>query len=117
MPTPIRWQVPTKLSAPEQRVADKLRRIGKFHVFLREIRAELFDRTVALAKQTGRFGWQALRAALDSSPLVGAGRVEDTWNLIGRALRTVATCAAETLRSPAITCSATPGSRCWAPGA
>ena len=43
MPTPIRWQVPTKLSAPEQRVADKLRRIGKFYVFLREIRAELFD--------------------------------------------------------------------------
>ena len=48
----------------------------------------------------GRFGWQALRAALDSSPLVGAGRVEDTWNLIGHALRTVATCAAKTLRIP-----------------
>jgi hypothetical protein len=58
---------------------------------------KLLDRTVALAKQTGRFGWQALRAALDSSPLIGAGRVEDTWNLIGRALRTVATCAAKTL--------------------
>lgn len=43
MPTPIRWQVPTKLSAAEQRVADKLKRIGKFYVFLREIRAELFD--------------------------------------------------------------------------
>lgn len=60
----------------------------------------LLDRTVALAKQTGRFGWQALRAALDSSPLLGAGRVEDTWNLIGRALRTVATCAAKTLQIP-----------------
>jgi len=186
MPTPIRWHVPTKLSAAERRLADKLHRIGKFYVFLREIRAELFDegfeaglaaayrprgvaplppallamvtllqaydqvgdaeavvtaqvdqrwqlvlgclgasaapfsqgalvkfrarmiahdldqklldRTVALAKQTGRFGWQALRAALDSSPLIGAGRVEDTWNLIGRALRTVATCAAKTLK-------------------
>jgi hypothetical protein len=43
MPTPIRWQVPKKLSAAEQRVADKLHRIGKFYVFLREIRAELFD--------------------------------------------------------------------------
>src|SRR5258707_2312190 len=61
---------------------------------------QLLDRTVALAKQTGQFGWQALRAALDSSPLVGAGRVEDTWNLIGRALRTVATCAAKTLQIP-----------------
>jgi hypothetical protein len=188
MPTPIRWSVPSALTSKETELAKKLHRIGKFYVFLREIRAELFDeafqaelaaayqprgtaplppallamvtllqaydqvsdaeavltaevdqrwqlvlgclgattapfsqgvlvkfrarliahdldqrlldRTVALAKQTGRFGWQALRAALDSSPLVGAGRVEDTWNLIGRALRTVATCAAKTLRVP-----------------
>ena len=57
----------------------------------------LVDRTVALAKARGGFGWQALRAALDSSPLLGAGRVEDTWNLIGRAMRTVVTCAARTL--------------------
>jgi hypothetical protein len=56
---------------------------------------KLLDRTVALAKAHGGFGWQALRAALDSSPLVGAGRVQDTWNLIGRALATVATCAAK----------------------
>ena len=188
MPIPIRWQVPLALSREEARVAQKLRRIGKFYVFLRKVRAELFDeafqaelaaayrprgvaplppallamvlllqaydqvgdaeavvaatldprwqmalgclgareapfsqgalvkfrerliahdldqklldRTVALAKQTGRFGWQALRAALDSSPLLGAGRVEDTWNLLGRALRTVVTCAATTLNVP-----------------
>lgn len=60
----------------------------------------LLDRTVALAKARGGFGWQHLRAALDSSPLLGAGRIEDTWNLIGRALATVVTCAAQTLRVP-----------------
>jgi len=60
----------------------------------------LLDRTVALAKTRGGFGWQHLRAALDSSPLLGAGRIEDTWNLIGRALQTVVTCAAQTLRVP-----------------
>jgi len=188
MPTPIRWQVPIELSVEEARVAAVLHRTGKFYVFLRSIRAELFDdafqaalaavyqprgtaplpgallamvtllqaytqvsdadavvaaqvdqrwqlvlgclgateapfsqgalvkfrermiahdldralldRTVTLAKQTGQFGWQALRAALDSSPLVGRGRVEDTWNLLGRALRTVVTCAAATLHVP-----------------
>jgi IS5 family transposase len=186
MSTPIRWQPPIDLSPAEARVAALLHRVGKFYVFLRTIRAELFDeafqaelatayqprgtaplpaallamvtllqaydqvgdaeavvtarvdqrwqlvlgclgatdapfsqgalvtfrermiahdldrklldRTVALAKQTGCFGWQALRAALDSSPLLGAGRVEDTWNLLGRALRTVITCAAATLK-------------------
>jgi hypothetical protein len=188
MPTPIRWQVPIELSPEEARVAAVLHRTGKFYVFLRKVRAELFDdafqvelaavsqprgtaplpgallamvtllqaytqvsdadagvaaqvdqrwqlvlgclgateapfsqgalvkfrermiahdfdralldRTVTRAKQTGHFGWQALRAALDSSPLVGRGRVEDTWNLLGRARRTVVTCAATTLKIP-----------------
>jgi hypothetical protein len=188
MPTPIRWHVPIELTPEEARLAATMHRIGKFYVFLRTVRADLFDeafqaelaavyaprgtaplpaallamvtllqaydqvgdaeavmaarvdrrwqlvlgclgaehapfsqgalvkfrermiahdldqklldRTVALAKQTGRFGWQALRAALDSSPLVGAGRVEDTWNLLGRALGAVVTCAAATLKIP-----------------
>jgi hypothetical protein len=47
----------------------------------------LVERTVELAAQTGGFGPRALRAALDSSPLWGAGRVEDTINLMGHALR------------------------------
>jgi hypothetical protein len=44
----------------------------------------LVERTVALAETTKGFGARALRAALDSSPLRGAGRVEDTINLMGR---------------------------------
>jgi transposase len=47
----------------------------------------LIERTVALAEQRGGFGRRALRAALDSSPIWGAGRVEDTYNLLGHALR------------------------------
>jgi hypothetical protein len=47
----------------------------------------LVERTVELAERTGGFGARALRAALDSSPLWGAGRVEDTFNLMGHALR------------------------------
>jgi hypothetical protein len=188
MPTPIHWACPTELTAEEARVAQALHRIGKFYVFLREVRAELFDdafqaelaavyrprgtapvppallamvlllqaydqvgdaeavvtaqldprwqlvlgclgatkapfsqgvlvkfrarmiahdldrtlleRTVALAKRTGRFGWQQLQAALDSSPLRGAGRIEDTWNLIGRAMNGVVTCAAKAVARP-----------------
>ena len=47
----------------------------------------LVERTVALAAERGGFGSRALRAALDSSPLWGAGRVEDTYNLLGHAVR------------------------------
>jgi hypothetical protein len=50
----------------------------------------LVERTVALYGQlTGRIAGGKLRAALDSSPLWGAGRVEDTINLLGHALRKV----------------------------
>src|SRR5437762_2903240 len=47
----------------------------------------LIERTIEMANQSQAFGARALRAALDSSPLWGAGRVEDTYNLVGHALR------------------------------
>lgn len=55
----------------------------------------LVDRSVELAKKTNLFGWKQLRVALDSSPLEGAGRVEDTWNLIGRATAKVVAAVAK----------------------
>ena len=44
----------------------------------------LVERTVELARETQDFGHSALRVALDSAPLWGAGRVEDTFNLLGQ---------------------------------
>jgi len=49
----------------------------------------LIERTIEIAGQSRAFGPRALRAALDSSPLWGAGRVEDTYNLVGHALKKV----------------------------
>jgi len=49
----------------------------------------LLERTVELAKQTQAFDWKklpkTLRLAVDSRPLEGIGRVEDTFNLLGHA--------------------------------
>lgn len=47
----------------------------------------LLERTIEVAAQAGAFGSRQLRAALDSSPLWGTSRVEDTYNLLGHALR------------------------------
>ena len=47
----------------------------------------LRERTVALAAQTGGFGARQRRAALDSTPLCGAGRGEDTLHVLGHAWR------------------------------
>ena len=61
----------------------------------------LLERTVTLAEQTGGFGARQLRAALDSTPLFGAGRVEDTLNLLGHALRKAVGLAARALGASA----------------
>src|SRR5262249_61969449 len=61
----------------------------------------LLDRTVALAETMGGFGARQLRAALDSTPLFGAGRVEDTLNLLGHALRKAVGLAAQELGASA----------------
>lgn len=59
----------------------------------------LLERTRELAKETDGFDWKKLpkdlRVAVDSRPLEGAGRVEDTFNLLGHAARKIVECAAE----------------------
>src|SRR6266568_3331580 len=61
----------------------------------------LLERTVELARRTKAFDWKklpkTLRVAVDSSPLAGAGRVEDTTNLLAHAARKVVQCAADLL--------------------
>jgi len=65
----------------------------------------VLERTVELAQKTSEFDWKklpkTLRVAMDSSPLEGAGRVEDTINLLAHAARKVIECAAGLLEWPA----------------
>jgi hypothetical protein len=58
----------------------------------------LLERTVQWARKTKEFDWKKLpkdlRVAVDSRPLEGAGRVEDTFNLLGHAARKLVEVAA-----------------------
>jgi hypothetical protein len=64
----------------------------------------LLERTVELAKQTKEFDWKKLpkelRVAVDSRPFEGAGRVEDTINLLGHAARKIVHLAAKVTKLP-----------------
>ncbi len=66
-----------------------------------EMDRRLLERTVELANQTKGFDAKktpkTLRVGVDSRPLEGAGRVEDTINLLGHAGRKIAECIALTL--------------------
>ena len=55
----------------------------------------LLERSVEVATEVGGFFYKQLRIALDSALLEGAGRVEDTFNLIGHALELLVDCAAQ----------------------
>jgi Transposase DDE domain/Transposase domain (DUF772) len=55
----------------------------------------LIEKTVEMAKVRGGYNSTSLRIALDSSPLWGAARVEDTYNLLGHALRKALSIIAE----------------------
>lgn len=82
---------------------------GAFHDFRTRLIANgmdqrLLERTVELARATGDFDAKklpkSLRIGIDSSPLEGAGRVEDTLNLLGHAGRDIARCVATLLEIP-----------------
>ncbi len=64
----------------------------------------LLERTVDLARRTKGFDWKKLpkelRVAIDSMPLEGAGRVEDTMNLLAHAARKLLGCVARLLDWP-----------------
>jgi Transposase DDE domain/Transposase domain (DUF772) len=83
-----RWQLVLDCMGAEEPPFSKGTLVGfRDRLIEHDLDRRLAGRTVELAARTGGFGARALRAALDSSPLWGAGRVEDTFNLMGHALR------------------------------
>jgi transposase len=83
-----RWQLVLDCLGAEEPPFSKGTLVGfRKRLIERDLDRRLIERTVELAARTKGFGARALRAALDSSPLWGAGRVEDTFNLVGHALR------------------------------
>jgi len=74
--------------------------LGEFRVRLigTDMDRRLLERTVEVARQSKAFDARkvpkTLRVAFDASALEGAGRVEDTLNLLGHAARKVVACVA-----------------------
>jgi transposase len=84
-----RWQLVLDCLDAEQPPFSKGTFVGfRARLLAADLDRRLIERTVALyAAVHGVPSSRQLRAALDSSPLWGAGRVEDTYNLLGHALR------------------------------
>ena len=83
-----RWQLALDCLECEQAPFGKGTLVrGRASLIAAEGDRRLIERTVEMAHVHPGFSARTLRAALDSSPLWGAARVEDTDNLLGHALR------------------------------
>jgi hypothetical protein len=101
----LRWQLVLDcLGATEPLFSQGALHDFRHRMIRHDMDRRLLERTVVVARETGAFDPKklpkTLRVAIDSAPLEGAGRVEDTINLLGHAARKVAECAAELLEWP-----------------
>lgn len=98
----LRWQmVLDRLGATETAFSQGTLCDFRHRMIRHDLDRRLLERTVELARRANGFDWKklpkTLRLALDSSPLEGAGRVEDTINLLAHAARNVINCVAAML--------------------
>ncbi len=103
--TDLRWQMVLGcLGATEPPFSQGALQGFRERLIAHDMDRRLLERTVELAKRTREFDWKklpkTLRVAIDSAPLEGAGRVEDTINLLAHAACKVVECAAEMLNWP-----------------
>ena len=95
----LRWQmVLGRLGATEPAFSQGALHDFRHRLIRTDMDRRLLERTVELARRTGGFDARklpkSLRVAMDSSPLEGAGRVEETINLLAHAVRNVVKCVA-----------------------
>jgi hypothetical protein len=98
----LRWQMVLGcLGATEPAFSQGALHDFRHRLVRHDMDRRLLERTVELARKTQGFDWKklpkTLRVAIDSAPLEGAGRVEDTFNLLGHAARHVVACVATLL--------------------
>lgn len=98
----LRWQLVLGcLGAEEPAFSQGALQQFRERLIVNDLDRRLLERTVELAKKTAEFDWKklpkSLRIAVDSRPFDGAGRVEDTFNLLGHAARKLVQLAAELL--------------------
>ena len=85
-----RWQMVLDcLGSDEALCSQKTLWDFRMRLMLTGMDKRLLERTVDIARSQGGFCAKALKAALDSSPLWGHGRVEDTINLIAHGTHNV----------------------------
>jgi transposase len=78
----LRWKVALGIEVETRPFAKSTLQEFRAQLILHEEQAAIFKRSLALAKEQGRFRGRVLKVALDTTNILGRGAVKDTYNLL-----------------------------------
>ena len=86
----IRWKVALGIAVDDKPFAKSTLQLFRAHLILHEKIRGVFERSLQFARQTGYLKGHRMKAALDTSYILGCGAVKDTYNLLADGIVQVA---------------------------
>ncbi len=83
----LRWKVALGLELDEKLCAKSTLQLFRSKLVLNEAYQEVFEKSVEACRQAGLMKHKKLRAAVDTTPVLGRGAVKDTFNLVSDQIR------------------------------
>ena len=78
----VRWKVALGIAVDDKPFAKSTLQLFRAHLILHEKVRAVFQRSLQFARQTGYLKGHRMKAALDTSYILGRGAVKDTYNLL-----------------------------------
>ena len=82
----IRWKVALGVAIEDKPFAKSTLQLFRAHLILHEKVRTVFQRSLQFARQTGYVKSRRMKAALDTSYILGRGAVKDTYNLLAEGI-------------------------------
>jgi hypothetical protein len=78
----IRWKVALGIGVEERPFAKSMLQLFRAHLILHDKARAVFQRSLQFARKTSYVKGRRMKAALDTSYILGRGAVKDTYNLL-----------------------------------
>ena len=78
----IRWKVALGIAVDERPFAKSTLQLFRAHLILHDKVRDVFQRSLQFARETGYLKGRRMKAAVDTSNILGRGAVKDTYNLL-----------------------------------
>jgi len=83
----LRWKVALGLEISEKLCAKSTLQLFRSKLVLNEAYQQVFNKSIEVCREAGLLKRTKLRAAIDTTPILGRGAVKDTFNLVSDQIR------------------------------